>query len=404
VGGAPDLATTASPERVERLLLAFREHFGRAGEGLSEAPGRVNLIGEHLDYNDGSVLPVAIDRTILLAFARRTDRQVRLYSLDFEQESAFSLDAVERDAGRPWSNYLRAVAWALESAGYRLGGLDMCIQGDIPVGAGLASSGALEVAAIGAFASASDLALEPREAALLGQRAENEFVGVNCGIMDQLAAALSLPGHALYIDCRTLDCQPVPLPLEAQGLSLVVADTGARRELLASEYNRRRQECAQALVLLQEWLPDRSILALRDITADDLAGPGRRLPSPLRRRARHVVEEQARVERAVAALGAGDLAAVGQLLSASHRSLRDDYEVSSPELDLMVDLAGGLDDFLGGRLTGAGFGGCTVNLVRAEGIDNFREQVIEPYTRSTGLPARMYVTKASGGLRTWGLV
>lgn len=402
--GATNLGTTASPPRVERLLEAFRERFGHAAEGLAEAPGRVNLIGEHLDYNEGCVLPAAIDRTILVAFARRPDRQVRIYSLDFTQESVFRLDAVRVDKEHAWSNYLRGVAWALQGEGYDLAGLDAALQGDVPVGAGLASSGALEVAGIGAFAHASSLELDLREAALLGQRAENEFVGVECGIMDQFAAALSVADHALLIDCRTLDHEAVPLHLEAQGVCIVVADTGARRELAGSEYNRRRRECAEALALLRRWLPGRSLSALRDVTGEDLAAYAERLPPALRRRVRHVVEEQARVERAIAALRANDLAAVGHLFSASHASLRDDYEVSSPELDLMVEMASQVEGCLGARLTGAGFGGCTVNLVRSDAVHAFQREVIERFARSMGLPARMYVTAATAGLRTWSLV
>lgn len=404
MGGASNLGTTASPQRVDRLLAAFREHFGHPAEGLAEAPGRVNLIGEHLDYNEGCVLPAAIDRTILVAFARRPGRQVRLYSLDFAQESAFRLDDIRPDTEHPWSNYLRGVAWALEDRGYALAGLEAALQGDVPVGAGLASSGAVEVAGIGAFAQASGLELELVEAALLGQRAENEFVGVKCGIMDQFAAALSVADHALLIDCRTLEHEPVPIHLEAQGVCIVVADTGARRELAASEYNRRRRECAEALALLRRWLSERSLRALRDVTSEDLAAYGERLPAALRRRARHVVEEQARVEQAVAALRANDLAAVGRLFSTSHASLRDEYEVSSAELDLMVELAGRVEGCLGARLTGAGFGGCTVNLVRSDALEAFRQEVIERYARTTGLPARMYVSAATGGLRTWDLV
>jgi galactokinase len=404
VRSAPNIGTTASPQRVERLLEAFRERFGRPAEGLAEAPGRVNLIGEHLDYNEGCVLPAAIDRTILVAFARRPDRQVRLYSLDFAQESVFDLDAIRADAEHAWSNYLRGVAWALEDRGYALVGLEAALQGDVPVGAGLASSGALEVAGIGAFAHAGSLELGLPEVALLGQRAENEFVGVECGIMDQFAAALSVAEHALLIDCRTLEHEPVPIHLEAQGVCIVVADTGARRELTASEYNRRRQECVEALELLRGQLPERSLRALRDVTREDLTACGQRLPAALRRRVRHVVEEQARVEQAVSALRANDLAAVGRLFDASHASLRDDYEVSSPELDLMVELAGQVEGCLGARLTGAGFGGCTVNLVRSDAVEAFQQEVVERCARRTGLPARMYVTAATGGLRTWDLI
>ena len=422
MGGAEDLGAPASQEerpdgrprtgarlgpsgRLRRLAAAFQARFGRPPTAVAAAPGRVNLIGEHLDYNEGHVLPVAIDRSIMVAFASRSDGRVRLYSLDFEQESAFDLEDIQRDPEAPWSDYVRGVAWALRGAGHRLSGLDAALQGDVPVGAGLSSSAALEVAALGAFEAASGLQLDRRDLALLGQRAENGFVGVACGIMDQMAAALSRAGHALLIDCRSLEHEAVPLPLEASGpagradLRLVVADSGVRRALLDSQYNLRRQECQRAAELLAADIADRTVTALRDVSPDDLAHHGDSLPPSLFKRARHVVEEERRVLLSVEALRAGDVEAFGEMLDASHRSLRDDFEVSCPELDLLVDLARAQPGVLGARLTGAGFGGCTVNLVRAESLETFREHVVARYCTETGREGRMYVCRAAGGLK-----
>ena len=387
-------------DRFDALAAAFRARFGRPPEGLAEAPGRVNLIGEHTDYNQGFVLPVAIDRTIAVAFAPREDGRVRAYSLDFDQEDEFPLADIRRQEGHCWANYVRGVAVVLQEAGHRLTGLDVVIQGDVPIGAGLSSSAALEVATLGAFVTAAGLALADRDKALLAQRAENEFVGVACGVMDQMAAVFGRADHALLIDCRSLETEAVSLNLDAHGLRIVVANTGVRRALSASAYNQRRQECKRAAELLSALLTMRRPHSLRDITLDDLTTHERSLPEPLARRARHVVSENARVLTTVDALRRGDLAEVGRLLYASHESLARDYEVSSPELDLMVELARSLEGVVGARMTAAGFGGCTVNLVRANAVDAFRQQVVETYRARTGLAAEMYVCRAVDGLRT----
>jgi galactokinase len=406
VGGAEDLGASVSlGERLRRLAAAFEARFGRRPAAVAAAPGRVNLIGEHLDYNEGHVLPVGIDRSIMVAFAPRQDGRVRLLSLDFEQASAFDLEDIQRDPDAPWSDYVRGVAWALREAGHRLSGLDAALQGDVPVGAGLSSSAALEVAALGAFGAASGLRLERRDLALLGQRAENGFVGVACGIMDQMAAALSRAGHALLIDCRSLEYEAVPLPLEdsgsggSAGLRMVVADSGVRRALLNSQYNLRRQECQQAAELVATAITDRPVTALRDVRPEDLVRHADSLPPNVLKRARHVVEEERRVLLSVEALRTGDVEAFGEMLDASHRSLRDDYEVSCPELDLLVELAWAQPGVLGSRLTGAGFGGCTVSLVRAEAVEAFREHVVARYCAETGREGRMYVCRAADGLK-----
>lgn len=377
---------------VGTLLAAFRSRFGRPPSVVSQAPARVNLIGEHTDYNLGHVLPVAIDRTVAAAAAPREDGRVSACALDLGEDDSFELEGVQRLDGGGWRNYVRGIAWALGQAGQRLVGLDVAIAGDVPVGAGLSSSAALEVALAGAFLHAAGADFPPQEIAVLAQRAENDFVGVQCGLMDQVAAVFGRLDHALLIDCRTLAVEPVPLGLDEAGVSIAVVDSGVRRSLADTPYNRRREECFQAARLL-------GVKALRD--ADEAILESRRsaLPGELYRRARHVVREEERVAAAVGALRGGDPAALGDLLNQSHASLRDDFQVSCPELDLLVELAARTKGVLGSRLTGAGFGGCTVSLVRRRALDAFRRQVVEEYRSRTGLPARMYVCRAVDGLR-----
>ncbi|MEE8347323.1 MAG: galactokinase [Dehalococcoidia bacterium] len=373
------------------LLAAFRRRFDRPARLVAEAPGRVNLIGEHTDYNDGHVLPLAIDRTVAVAAAPR-DSGIRAYSLDYDDDDAFSLDDIHSLPEGGWRNYVRGVVWALREAGHRPCGVDLALSGDVPIGAGLSSSAALEVAVAAAFAAVSDISLDPRDLALLARRAENDFVGVQCGIMDQFAAVFGQRGHALLIDCRSHDVEPVPLGLALQGIAIVVVDSAVRRTLGDSPYNERRRECAQAAAAL-------GAPALRDVTPDELEGRQRELPPALYRRARHVATEEARVTTAVDALKRGDPAALGRLLYESHDSLRQDFQVSCREMDLLVELAGKVDGVMGARLTGAGFGGCTVNLVRKAALDSFRRGVVDAYRERTGLPAEMLVVSACEGLR-----
>jgi galactokinase len=398
-----DEAARAEPIEAQftRVSEAFRARFGRAPEGIAWAPGRVNLIGEHLDYNGGPVLPAAIDRSVLVAYARRPDAALHVVSLDFAQETVFSLaDQIERDEQGPWSNYVRGVVSVLLAEGRSGPGLAVIVTGDVPIGAGLSSSAALEVALLGAVRAAWGLEFNGERLALLAQRAEHEFVGVQCGVMDQLASALSEPGHALLLDCRSLRYEHVSLPLAEHGVVLAVIDSGVTRRLETSAYNRRREECAEALRVLQRVMP-RPPNVLADVSGADLAEHGAALPPELLRRARHVVTETARVRHAVRALRSGDFEAFAALMNASHASLRDDFEVSCPELDRLVALAQAHAGTLGARLTGAGFGGCTVNLVRAEALAGLERDVVEPYARETGLRAGMYVCRPAGGLRLW---
>jgi galactokinase len=370
------------------VLSLFRRTFGREPALMVSAPGRVNLIGEHTDYNHGFVLPVAIDRVVVLAVAPRRDRQVLLYASNFATRAEFSLDTINRDEEQPWSNYPRGVAAQLQRSGYTLLGMEAIIWGNVPIGAGLSSSAALEVATARAFQVLNDLEMDELELALLCQRAEREFVGVQCGVMDQLIAVMGMRDHALLIDCQDLTTEQVPLPV---GVSIVVADTMKRRDLLLSEYNVRRQECERGAHLL-------GVTSLREVSPAEFAAREGRLPSPYRERTRHVISENQRVMDGVAALKQGDVSEFGRLVNESHRSLRDDFEVSLPELDLLVEAAWELDGVFGSRLTGAGFGGCTVSLVAQDAVEEFEAHVSRKYKDRTGISAEIHTCRAEDGV------
>ena len=371
----------------------FAEIFGGEPVAVVRAPGRVNLIGEHTDYNDGYVLPVAIDRSVLVAAGPRDDRQVVIYALDFGESVEFSLDDVRHDQAKTWSNYQRGVAYFLQERGTKLPGLNAVVTGDVPIGSGLSSSAAVEVSMAYTWQVLTGFKLSRVELALLCQRAEHEFAGMNCGIMDQFVSALGQRDHALLIDCRSLHYQPVPLPAEA---AVVVADTMKRRGLLDSEYNTRRQECEEGVRILQRYLPEAR--SLRDISAAQFVEYKAQLSEKVRKRCRHVIYENERVLRGVAALRAGDLDAFGWLMNESHSSLRNDYEVSCPELDIMVKAAWKVDGVYGSRMTGAGFGGCTVSLVAEEAIGDFRARVAAAYEEATGIVPQIYVCRAEDGV------
>lgn len=373
----------------------YAELFGGPPEFVVRAPGRVNLIGEHTDYNDGFVFPAAIDREVLIAGAIRNDRQVRAYALNFNQSSTFPLENVPpiKEGRERWSNYLRAMAWVFHQEGLGTCGMNCVVLGNVPLGAGLSSSAAMLVAAGLAYSAGAGLDLEPVRLALLAQRAEREFVGVNVGIMDQYISALGKKDHALLIDTRALTYEAVPLP--KTGVSIVIADTNKKRGLVDSEYNTRRAECEQAVEILTQFLPD--IKALRDVSVEDFHKYADRLPEVTRKRARHVVTEDARTLESVTALKAGDITRFGQLMNASHESLRVDYEVSCRELDALVAAARAIEGVYGARMTGAGFGGCTVSLVETEAVERFQQEVPPLYKEATGLNTTIYVTTASQG-------
>jgi galactokinase len=370
----------------------FREAFQAEPEVVVRAPGRVNLIGEHTDYNQGFVLPAAIDRYVWYAGRRRAGRKVRALSLDFNGWTEFDLDHVQRDNDHPWSNYLRGVSKFIETENLRLPGADLVLGGNIPREAGLSSSAAVEVGAAVFWQHLMCMEADPVSVARLTQKAENDFVGVPCGIMDQFISALGRKDHALFLDCRDLTYRHVPL---RPGVKIVVCNTGVKRALAHSEYEARRDQCAQALARLRS--TGLAVSSLRDVEPAELEAGRQALTEILFRRARHVVTENLRVLSAVQALERNDLERFGVLMNDSHASLRDDYEVSSPELDLLADLASKQPGLVGARMTGAGFGGCTVNLVRQNATENFVEAVSEEYERALGFKAEVYVFEASDG-------
>jgi len=377
-------------EHREKASRAALRHFGRVPSFWAAAPGRVNLIGEHTDYNEGFVLPVALDRHVVIGATPRTDRLVRLYALDFDEGVTFSLEDISYSQESRWSNYMRGVAWALQEAGYRLQGMDAVLTSDVPIASGLSSSAAVEVATAYAFQMLGGLDLDGVQRALLCQKAENQFVGMNCGIMDQYIISLGKRGHALLIDCRSLAYDLVPIP---QGCSLVICNTRKKRGLVDSEYNARRQECERGARLL-------GVRALRDATAALLEERAHLLDPVTLKRCRHVITENARTLEAVSALKKGELARVGALMNASHRSLRDDYEVSCRELDVMVEAAWRQTGVWGARMTGAGFGGCTINLVAEEAAQDVAEAVSEEYQRVIGIAPEIYICQAEDGVST----
>lgn len=375
----------------DAVAAAFAAYFGGPPAVVARAPGRVNLIGEHTDYNDGLVLPAAIARHVYIA-ARPTETGViRLVSTLYHSRAEFPADDPARPALPAWARYPQGVAVKMAERGIRLRGADAVVGGDLPVGAGLSSSAALEVASALVLEHASEQPLSPRERALVCRAAEVEFVGVPCGIMDQFASALCTRGHALFVDCRSLQTHHIPLPAD---LALAVCDTGVPRTLAASAYARRRQECADAVAALQQMgVP---VGSLRDLTARDLPSV-ENLPDPLRRRARHVITENARVVETARLLEGGEVERLREIFWASHRSLRDDYEVSSAELDAMVEAALESPGCLAARMTGAGFGGAVVALVRRRRGEAFVAAVREGYGRRTGRQASAFLTDAVEG-------
>jgi len=379
----------------------FRQRFGTAAR-LFRAPGRVNLIGEHTDYNAGFVMPAAIQFRTTVAIAPRADRRLRVYSVNFDEECTADLPgaAVGRAAGRDgihWMDYVLGVAWALGVRGVPLVGADMMIQGDVPLGAGLSSSASLEVASGLALASLAGTAPSGLELAGICQQAENDYVGMRCGIMDQFAATHGRAGHALLLDCRSLEHRLLPLQAPSAGSAarLVICNSMVRHSLAGSEYNQRRAQCELGVASLRRIRP--AIATLRDLSVAGLLAHEAALEPLVFRRCRHVVTENARVLEAAAALTAADLPAFGRLMSDSHRSLRDDYQVSCDELDVLVRIAQSIDGVYGARMTGGGFGGCTVNLVQGDCVGRFREQLQAGYERATGHRAEIYVCEASEG-------
>lgn len=376
----------------QRVIEAFRQTYGRDPAFVARAPGRVNLLGEHVDYNEGFVLPVAIDRSTWVAFRAASVPQHRLTALDLGESAEFDSQAVSGRRLSGWARYPAGVLWSLAEAGLATPPLEAVFASDVPRGAGLSSSASVEMAFAVAWRVLGGWDLPPLELARLAQRAENEYVGVRCGIMDQFASACGQRGCLLHLDCRSLDWQALTLPEE---VAIVIADTAVRRSLAGSAYNERRAACEQAVKRLQEFLP--GIRALRDVSPLEFERFAGQLPEVISRRARHVVEEIERTRRAVTYLACGDLAGFGSLLDRCHTSLRDLFEVSCPELDAMVEIACSLPGCLGARLTGAGFGGCTVNLVTPGQAAGFADVLASQYRRRTGLEALISICQAADG-------
>jgi galactokinase len=364
----------------------FAERFAVPPRWIVRSPGRVNLIGEHTDYNDGFVLPLAIDRAIWIALRPRDDSRVVVHSIDFDQTGEFSLEAFPPRKGG-WLEYIKGTAWSLEDGGHILAGWEGVLAGDVPVGAGLSSSAALEMATARAFAARCNLDWDPTTMAKLGQRAENQWVGVNCGIMDQLVSAAGRADHALLIDCRTLQTRPVPIP---QRLSVVVLDTSTRRGLVDSAYNQRRAQCESAAEFFK-------VPALRDVGLDLFRQLSSGLDETTRHRALHVITENDRTLQAAEAMRRGEVSALGVLMNKSHESLRDDYEVSSDALNAMVECAQAHPACYGARMTGAGFGGCAVAVIEAGAADDFARGTAAAYQEKTGHRPAVYVCRATNG-------
>lgn len=363
----------------QQVQQAFIETFGEEPTFIVHAPGRVNLIGEHTDYNDGFVLPMALPYAVWIGLRPRDDRQVRIQSLDFGETAVFSLNHLQRQSAN-WDEYVKGMAWALQEDGFALSGWEGVMGGDVPIGAGLSSSAALEIAAARAFQAVSGFAWDDKTMALAGQTTENRWMGAQTGIMDQLASAAGPPGHALLIDCRSLETQTVAVP---EGTAVIVMDTGTRRGLVDSAYNERRAQCETAACFF-------NVSHLRDVSAAEFADREAELDDLTRRRARHIVLENGRVLETVVALQNNDLARVGRLMNASHASLRDDFEVSSPALDAIVACAQNHPACYGARMTGAGFGGCAVALVQSENAADFIDYVADCYAERGGNTAVFY--------------
>lgn len=382
-------------KEIQELVGVFTRIFGPGtAPVVVRAPGRVNLIGEHTDYNEGFVLPVAVDFSVLLAARRRKDSLVKVYAVDNQETVSFSLEEpFAYNVEYRWNNYLQGVFRVLQERGGELSGMEIAFTGDIPPGAGLASSAALEVATALAVQDLSGFSFDRPTLAGFCRRAENEFAGVNCGIMDQFISLLGKAGHALFLDCRSLEYRQ--LPLELGDCRLLLCHSGVRHILADSEYNRRRRECEEGTAFFSRRFPE--VKSLRDLTLTRLEDCREELNPAIYHRLLHVLSENQRVEKSVTALQARDMTAFGNLLNASHDSLRYSYEVSCAEINLLVELAREVPGVLGTRLTGGGFGGCTISLVQEKAVEDFSRRVLTDYRRQTGITPTLYEITAAGG-------
>ncbi len=377
----------------DEIASLFERKFGAPPEALVRAPGRVDLMGSHTDYNEGFVLAVAVNRDVLAAGSLRDDRQVRVYSRNFEETVSFALDPIERDNVHTWTNYVRGMLHFLSDAGVELRGMDIAIDGRVPLGSGLSSSAAIEMATGCLAQRLLGFQLSGPEMALIGQKAENRFVGVNTGIMDQFMSRLAAQNHALFLDCRTLDYENIPL--NTTDIKVVVCNTMKPRGLVDSEYGLRRSQCEEAARILAQWIP--GVTALRDVSEEDFHTHQHKLPDVVRRRAEHIITENNRTYASRSYLARDDFDGFAHLMNESYRTSRDLYEISCPELDTMVEVSLNAPGGLSSRISGAGFGGCTVGLVWNKEVDAFVDYVTVQYARRTGLHPIIYVCTAENG-------
>jgi galactokinase len=389
----------SSPTSYESTAEFLTDEFQRSYHtrpAIFRAPGRVNLIGEHTDYNDGFVMPAAIGFYTWVAASARPDRTLHVRSEEFGATVDLPLDSLAGPPRKHWSDFVRGVAAVLQIKGVHLSGANLIIQGQVPMGAGLSSSASLEVATGLALLSASRAEVEPLELVKICQRAEHEYVGTLCGIMDQFIAVFASSGHALMIDCRSLESQSLSIPDDAR---LVICNSMVKHELASGEYNRRRAECEAGVKVFRKSMPN--VHALRDVSLEDLTKHATDLGEVVHRRCRHVISENQRVLDAAEALRASDLGRFGRLMYESHRSLQQDYEVSSQELDLLVGIASSCEGVYGSRMTGGGFGGCTITLVGSHWVEAFRDKITLAYKEKTGITPDLYICSASQGAGPW---
>lgn len=379
-------------ERKTFVAEKFAERFDSAPEIWSRAPGRVDLMGSHTDYNLGYVMTMTIDRDTWIAARPRPDRKVTIYSLNTEGGGEFDLDHIERDSVAPWTNYVRGVAKFMQEAGHRLVGLDCLVHSTVPFSSGVSSSAAMEMAAGIAFQLASGFQIDPVQLALIGQQAENKFVGVNSGILDQYSSAMGQAGCTLLLDCKHLSSRTTPI---AAGLQVVICDTRAKRTLAGTEYGERRAQCEEGVRLLQQWYPD--VQALRDVTLKQFDTREKDLPVVVAKRCRFIIEENQRVLDLAIALTAGDAARLNQLFAASYAGARDLYEIGAPAMESMMKAMLSDPGVVAARQAGAGFGGCMVALVQQSQVEVFADHVLRVYAAETAIEPRVYPVQAAPG-------
>ncbi len=379
-------------ELLRDTILRFKHLYGCEPEFVVTAPGRVNLLGEHTDYNDGFVLPIAIDKKIIVAVGKRSDSEVHIHAIDMMQSVRTTLSDISFNTKTMWANYPFGVIKTLEQFHYPVGGLNMCYRGTVPMGSGLSSSAAIEVACTVAFSRLYQHSISVYDIIRIAQQSEIGFVGVNCGIMDQFISVMGKNHHSVFLDCRSLEHKYIPCP---KGYRLVICDTGIKRELARSEYNMRRQDCRDAVEYFTRIDP--SIKSLRDVSIEMYHHEENKLTPVPRDRAKHVIMENVRVERGALALARGDISEFGKLMIDSHISLRDLYDVSCVELDTFVDIAIECDGVYGARMTGAGFGGCGICLVDEAHVDELVEHVRHEYQRVARRSLAIYVASIEDG-------